>query len=158
MDNDRQAGFTILEMLLALTLLVLIAVAVANTIKIPFQAQATTAATLSEIQQSRLLINKIFDELRLSKIIIPSSDKTSLTYRLPYDTTDRKFFMGNDHLLYNQLGSKVKLVTRRTAKEVRFSYNPDDPKGETLDVIITFPDSSTLSTTVKALNIGVEEE
>ncbi len=157
--NNRyyEGGFTFIEILIGLFIALLVAGALVTFTLLSFNSQRTVTNSMEEIWESRQAMNQISDEIKYAVAAVPAADNKSLTYLYPdpsdpQATINYRLFIGADNKLYAGNTSFPRAITKNTVKNLVCKYNTSDPQNNTINIVVTFADSSTLSTTVTTLN------
>jgi prepilin-type N-terminal cleavage/methylation domain-containing protein len=151
---NHEKGFTLVEVLVTVTLLGMIGAAVIGAAYVSLRSYNTSYNSTDEGRQARLAMERIVRDLRIAKSVTISSDPNALlTYRCYNDTADRQIYVGEDNRLYLDDGAEIRALTRLAVNGFNCGYNPDDTGNATIDITITVSDATVITSSVRMLNI-----
>jgi prepilin-type N-terminal cleavage/methylation domain-containing protein len=149
---NNKNGFTLIEILIVVTISVLLFIAVISSRQLAQRSYQTSISNTEAIRQARKALNTITEELKFSSnMTITSSGITS--YQIPFQAATRAITLGADNRLYQQIGNNPSTaLTNIPLQLFSASYNASDTKRRTIELYVRFPNSVEMQTSVRQLN------
>jgi prepilin-type N-terminal cleavage/methylation domain-containing protein len=152
----KQQGFTMIELLFYVMISSIILVAVFQAASEGRRSYKKTTSSIEEIRAARRAMDAICEELKYSSYVIISTDKTGISsYFYGNETSSRSIFLGDDKIIYKQVGSSAATALMNTSvSSFTCSFNASDTSNRAINLSVQFPNGIQLNTTVYNLNKG----
>jgi|GEM_PF-746101 len=147
MKQNNQSGLTLMETMIAISLLAVLSIGLMGFARMSFRAYGNTSNALKEIRNVRVAVDRIVTELRSAKKADISLSGKEITYQRYDDNINRKIYFGEDKRLYMD----GKPVTKQPVSDVEITYNPHDPQ-KTIDIVIKLNENTRVMGSVRPFN------
>ena len=152
--DPNQHGFTLLELLLCLSISVIIIIAVTNASITGRRSYQNTTTTLNEIRAARKALDTICEDLKYSRAVrIPEKEKNEITsYTYMQEKESRSIYL-KDSILYRKIGNNPPTaLIDIPVTGFSCSFDPSDSSNRTIALSIRFANGINLDTTANTMN------
>jgi Tfp pilus assembly protein PilW len=152
----EQHGFTLIELLIYTTIATFILLAVFKASSGARSSYVKTTTSLNEIRAARRALDMICEELRYSRDVKISTNRTAIaSYIFGNETASRCIYLDHDGILYkkNQSGPVTALMDTAVS-DFSCSFNISDTSNRTIDFRIQFANGIRVTNSVYSQNMS----